>query len=72
MTRASSDSDATVRPFMSALTEAMSFTQAELNRYKRHLLLKEVGGEGQQRLKQARVLVGGTTWRPNSNPTTTA
>jgi adenylyltransferase/sulfurtransferase len=31
----------------------------EIKRYKRHLLLKEVGGQGQQRLKAARVLVVG-------------
>jgi adenylyltransferase/sulfurtransferase len=31
----------------------------EIRRYKRHLLLKEVGGPGQQRLKDARVLVIG-------------
>ena len=31
----------------------------EIKRYKRHLVLKEIGGEGQQRLKAARVLVVG-------------
>ncbi len=31
----------------------------EIARYKRHLLIKEVGGQGQQRLKAARVLVVG-------------
>jgi molybdopterin/thiamine biosynthesis adenylyltransferase len=31
----------------------------EIERYKRHLVLKEVGGQGQQRLKAARVLVIG-------------
>lgn len=31
----------------------------EIQRYKRHLVLKEVGGEGQQRLKAARVLIVG-------------
>lgn len=34
-------------------------TGEEIQRYKRHLLLKEVGGPGQQRLKAARVLVVG-------------
>jgi molybdopterin-synthase adenylyltransferase len=34
-------------------------TPPEIARYKRHLLLKEVGGAGQQRLKAARVLVVG-------------
>lgn len=31
----------------------------EIERYKRHLILREVGGQGQQALKQARVLVVG-------------
>ena len=31
----------------------------EIKRYKRHLLLKEIGGQGQQKLKAARVLVVG-------------
>ena len=34
-------------------------TPDEIQRYKRHLVLKEVGGAGQQRLKAARVLVVG-------------
>jgi molybdopterin/thiamine biosynthesis adenylyltransferase len=34
-------------------------TQDEIERYKRQLVLKEIGGEGQQRLKAARVLVIG-------------
>src|SRR5665648_1003716 len=34
-------------------------TPDEIERYKRHLVLKEIGGEGQQRLKAARVLVVG-------------
>lgn len=34
-------------------------TQDEIARYRRHLVLKEIGGEGQQRLKAARVLVIG-------------
>ena len=34
-------------------------TPAEIERYKRHLVLKEVGGQGQQKLKGARVLVVG-------------
>ena len=31
----------------------------EIKRYKRHLLVKEIGGQGQQRLKRARVLIVG-------------
>ena len=34
-------------------------TPDEIQRYKRHLVLKEIGGQGQQRLKAARVLVIG-------------
>ena len=35
------------------------FREAELRRYARHIVLREVGGPGQVRLKQARVLVIG-------------
>lgn len=35
------------------------FSEAELHRYARHMMLREVGGSGQKRLKQARVLVIG-------------
>lgn len=35
------------------------FAQEEIERYKRHLVLKEIGGQGQQKLKSARVLVVG-------------
>lgn len=35
------------------------FSEAELTRYARHLMLREVGGPGQKALKQARVLVIG-------------
>ena len=34
-------------------------TPDEIERYKRQLVLKEIGGEGQQRLNEARVLVVG-------------
>lgn len=37
----------------------MAFTTEELNRYARHIVLHEIGGPGQQRLKQAKVLVIG-------------
>lgn len=36
-----------------------SFSPEELERYARHIVLPEVGGPGQQRLKRARVLVVG-------------
>jgi molybdopterin-synthase adenylyltransferase len=36
-----------------------TLTPEEIQRYKRHLVLKEVGGQGQQKLKAARVLVIG-------------
>lgn len=37
----------------------MAFSSEELERYARHIVLKEVGGPGQQKLKAARVLVVG-------------
>jgi molybdopterin/thiamine biosynthesis adenylyltransferase len=37
----------------------MAFNDLEIERYARHLVLREVGGPGQQRLKAARVLVVG-------------
>ncbi|WP_406600619.1 HesA/MoeB/ThiF family protein [Thermohalobaculum sediminis] len=37
----------------------MSFDRDELERYARHIVLHEIGGPGQQRLKRARVLVVG-------------
>jgi molybdopterin/thiamine biosynthesis adenylyltransferase len=38
---------------------AGSFREAELERYARHILLREIGGAGQKRLKAAKVLVVG-------------
>lgn len=35
------------------------FREAELNRYARHIVLREIGGTGQRKLKDARVLVIG-------------
>ena len=37
----------------------MAFTDVEIERYARHLVLREVGGPGQQKLKAARVLIVG-------------
>jgi molybdopterin-synthase adenylyltransferase len=37
----------------------VAFTEAEVERYARHLVLREIGGPGQQRLKAARVLMVG-------------
>lgn len=37
----------------------MTFTDAEVERYARHLVLRELGGPGQQKLKAAKVLVVG-------------
>ncbi|MDQ2067349.1 molybdopterin-synthase adenylyltransferase MoeB [Xinfangfangia sp. CPCC 101601] len=39
--------------------QTAGFSDAELNRYTRHILLREIGGPGQKRLKEARVLVVG-------------
>lgn len=38
---------------------AGTFSEVELNRYARHIVLREIGGAGQKKLKQARVLVIG-------------
>ncbi|MBO0347202.1 molybdopterin-synthase adenylyltransferase MoeB [Roseibium sp. CAU 1637] len=37
----------------------MTLTPAELERYARHIVMREIGGPGQQKLKQAKVLVIG-------------
>ena len=37
----------------------MSLSPDEIERYKRHLFLREVGGQGQQKLKSAKILVVG-------------
>lgn len=39
--------------------EGATFSPVELNRYARHMVLREIGGPGQARLKRARVLVVG-------------
>ena len=36
-----------------------NFTEEELNRYSRHILLQDVGVEGQERIRQGRILVVG-------------
>ena len=41
----------------------MSFSPEEVERYARHLVLREIGGPGQQKLKAARVLVVGAGGR---------
>jgi adenylyltransferase/sulfurtransferase len=41
------------------MTRVPKLTSREIERYKRHLVLREVGGPGQQKLKEARVLVVG-------------
>ena len=40
-------------------TKQATFSEAELNRYARHIVLREVGGAGQKALKNASVLVVG-------------
>jgi molybdopterin/thiamine biosynthesis adenylyltransferase len=37
----------------------MSFSPEEIDRYARHLVLREIGGQGQQKLKAAKVLIVG-------------
>ncbi len=51
---------ATVAPNgRTAKIAGMAFTDAEIERYARHLVLREVGGPGQQKLKGASVLIVG-------------
>ncbi len=38
----------------------LSFTEDELQRYSRHILVPEIGGKGQKKIKAAKVLVVGT------------
>ena len=40
-------------------TTSEKFREAELNRYARHIVLREIGGAGQKKLKAAKVLVVG-------------
>ena len=47
------------KPEAPATPPAGSFSETELNRYARHILLREIGGPGQRRLKEAKVLVVG-------------
>lgn len=42
-----------------ATAQTGTFREAELNRYARHIVLREIGGTGQKKLKAARVLVVG-------------
>ncbi|MGB6085624.1 HesA/MoeB/ThiF family protein, partial [Parvibaculum sp.] len=41
------------------MTEAMTLSDDQLERYARHIVLKEIGGPGQQKLLKARVLIIG-------------
>lgn len=42
-----------------APTKTGTFSETELNRYARHIVLREIGGPGQKKLKKAKVLVIG-------------
>ena len=46
-------------PCARAGSSRVSFSDAEVERYARHLVLREIGGPGQQKLKVARVLIVG-------------
>ena len=48
-----------VTPPVVAITTKPLFKKEEIDRYARHILLREIGGPGQKALKQARVLVIG-------------
>lgn len=47
------------RASLPPLGAAPLFSEAELSRYARHMMLREIGGPGQKRLKQSKVLVIG-------------
>ncbi|OZA11486.1 MAG: molybdopterin biosynthesis protein [Rhodobacterales bacterium 17-64-5] len=44
---------------VASVAAAAAFSSAEVERYARHILLREIGGPGQRRLKDAKVLVVG-------------
>ena len=44
---------------------AISFTEDQIKRYSRHIILPQVGGKGQKRLLQAKVLLVGMQLPPN-------
>ena len=46
-------------PAAPATAREGGFSEAERNRYARHIMLREIGGQGQQRLARAKVLVVG-------------
>lgn len=50
---------ARARPTVSPTAQVGPFSDAELDRYARHIVLREIGGPGQKALKEARVLVVG-------------
>ena len=50
---------AKARPVPVAEASAAPFSGVEVSRYSRHLLLREIGGPGQLRLKKAKVLIVG-------------
>lgn len=47
------------KPVVVELVKPGTFSEAELDRYARHILLREIGGPGQRQIKNARVLVVG-------------
>lgn len=47
------------KPKSAAVAPSDKFREAELTRYARHIVLREIGGAGQKKLKSARVLVVG-------------
>ena len=53
------DDEGTLTLYSSLMTSSPPLTDEELERYARHIVLPEIGGPGQQRLKRARVLVIG-------------
>jgi len=48
-----------LEPLFNGPRDMSLFSPEEIERYKRHLVLRQIGGQGQQKLKAARVLVVG-------------
>ena len=57
--RLKSRASVAVPPPAQAIEKSEKFTPAELKRYARHIMLREIGGPGQKALKAAKVLVIG-------------
>lgn len=57
--RAGGGVDPTVNPAVNLAVKSDKLSETELDRYARHIVLREIGGPGQRKLRNARVLVVG-------------